>query len=158
MVAVFSIFVLVVSEGRKPVVAPPFQRNAVKISHCARLFFARALSAKPILQPHYAVWSHENLTCLQRMHDAVGYNGHHEPIFYAPPLSGGIGSRQQKQRLRAPRRRSRPPSRGGCRRSGRFFYRGAAATLFMINNAWVLSRAEPRRSNWGDMSRRQLNS
>jgi len=36
-----------------------------------------------------------------------------------PPLSGGIGSRQQKQRLRAPRRRSSPPSRGGCRRSGR---------------------------------------
>jgi len=39
--------------------------------------------------------------------------------FSRPPLSGGIGSRQQKQRLRAPRRRSRPPSRGGCRRSGR---------------------------------------
>ena len=39
--------------------------------------------------------------------------------FTPPPLSGGIGSRQQKQRLRAPRRRSRPPSRGGCRRSGR---------------------------------------
>ena len=38
-----------------------------------------------------------------------------------PPLSGGIGSRQQKQRLRAPRRRSRPPSRGGCRRSGLCF-------------------------------------
>jgi len=33
--------------------------------------------------------------------------------FSRPPLSGGIGSRQQKQRLRAPRRRSRPPSRGG---------------------------------------------
>ena len=40
-------------------------------------------------------------------------------LFLRPPLSGGIGSRQQKQRLRAPRRRSRPPSRGGCRRSGR---------------------------------------
>ena len=39
--------------------------------------------------------------------------------FFTPPLSGGIGSRQQKQRLRAPRRRNRPPSRGGCRRSGR---------------------------------------
>ena len=39
--------------------------------------------------------------------------------FLRPSLSGGIGSRQQKQRLRAPRRRSRPPSPGGCRRSGR---------------------------------------
>ena len=34
-------------------------------------------------------------------------------VFNAPP-QWGIGSRQQKQRLRAPRRRSRPPSRGGC--------------------------------------------
>ena len=33
-----------------------------------------------------------------------------------PPSVGGVGSRQQKQRLRAPRQRSRPPSRGGCRR------------------------------------------
>jgi len=39
--------------------------------------------------------------------------------FLTPPLSGEVGSRQQKQRLRAPRRRSRPPSRVGCRRSGR---------------------------------------
>ena len=34
-----------------------------------------------------------------------------ELTFVTPPPSvGGIGSRQQKQRLRAPRRRSRPPS------------------------------------------------
>ena len=40
-------------------------------------------------------------------------------VLAPPPSVGGIGSRQQKQRLRAPRRRSRPPSRGGCRRSPR---------------------------------------
>ena len=40
-------------------------------------------------------------------------------LFSRPHPQWGIGSRQQKQRLRAPRRRSRPPSRGGCRRSGR---------------------------------------
>ena len=40
--------------------------------------------------------------------------------FSTPPTSvERIGSRQQKQRLRAPRRRSSPPSWGGCRRSGR---------------------------------------
>ena len=34
----FSILVLVVSKGRKPTVAPPFQRNTVILNHCARFF------------------------------------------------------------------------------------------------------------------------
>jgi len=35
----FSIFVLVVSKGWKPVLAPPFQRSTVNLNHCARLVF-----------------------------------------------------------------------------------------------------------------------
>jgi len=58
--------------------------------------------------------------------------------FSAPPLSGGIGSRQQKQRLRAPRRRGRPPSRGGCR------------TIFnTLYGRALLSRARPPRRRPG---------
>ena len=40
----FSIFVLVVSTGWKPVEAPPFQRNTVNLNHCVRfVFLSRAI-------------------------------------------------------------------------------------------------------------------
>jgi len=40
-----SIFVIVVSKGWKPVVAPPFHRSTLNLSHCARfVFLARAIN------------------------------------------------------------------------------------------------------------------
>ena len=51
-------------------------------------------------------------------------------LFFPLPPQWGIGSRQQKQRLRAPRRRSRPPSRGGCS----FFRAGKPCALCALRH------------------------
>ena len=40
-----SIFVIVVSKGWKPVVAPPFQRNAVNLNHRAHFATGRGIFA-----------------------------------------------------------------------------------------------------------------
>ena len=62
-----SIFVLVASKGLKPAVAPPFQRNAVNPSHCARfVFLSRAIGKTD--SPSY-----------------VAQAGHREP--HVPPLT-----------------------------------------------------------------------
>jgi len=117
LVSGFCFWVFAVTSTKSSHPAPTHQSPA----SYPRMYVSTACLYCPLLDPSHLLRAALPTRPLLEYHAAVVPNHAANPppscrplgqaqlahsIFHAPPLSGGIGSRQQKQRLRAPRRRS----------------------------------------------------